>query len=32
MRLLRELDLDISEPKEAARPPALRSIRGGLKG
>jgi Phage terminase, small subunit len=26
MRLMRELDLDISEPKAAARPPMLRSI------
>lgn len=28
-RLLRELDLDIDAPATAARPPALRSIRGG---
>jgi len=28
-RLLRELDLDVDAPKEAARPPALRSIVGG---
>lgn len=28
-RLLRELDLDLEPPKEASRPPALRSIGGG---
>ena len=28
-RLLRELDLDVSPPAEAKRPPQLRSIRGG---
>jgi phage terminase small subunit len=29
-RLIRELDLDVTPPKEtAARPPALRSIKGG---
>jgi len=30
-RLVRELDLDLELPKEASKPPSLRSIRGGKK-